>query len=248
MITEDTKKILVTDDSMFFRKKLGDILTEAGHNVEYARDGMQAIEMLQAKPGKFDLMTLDLDLPDVTGFQILAWMSEEGITGRPPVIVISSIFQTSDIHERLRLLGAACFLTKDFSPQELILQSNRILFSEKAAHGVHQRERVPVTIPVDYATEDGAHGGFLLNISKGGAYLRTEAQLVKNTTIRMRFSLPGTDETIAVDGVVRWTTAEKGRTTRFCGGGITFTAIAAKDLDWIEAFVKNELKRLRLVG
>ncbi|OGQ59473.1 MAG: hypothetical protein A3J24_04355 [Deltaproteobacteria bacterium RIFCSPLOWO2_02_FULL_53_8] len=247
MITDDTKHILVADDSMFFRKRLGDILTEAGHKVEYARDGTHTIEILKSRSGEFDLMTLDLDLPDVSGFQVLTWMSEAGITGRPPVMVISSIFQTDDVRERLRQLGAVCFLTKDFSPQELILHANRILFSEKAAHGVHQRERVPVSIPVDYATEDGAHGGFLLNISKNGAYLTTEALLVKDTTIRMRFSLPDTDETITVDGVVRWTTAEKARKTRFCGGGIMFTSLAEQDLRRIVLFVKNESKRLRLV-
>jgi len=247
MITEDAKHILVADDSMFFRRKLGDILTEAGHRVEYARNGTQAVEMLQAKPGEFDLMTLDLDLPDVSGFQILAWMGEQGITGRPPVMVISSIFQTDDVRGRLSRLGAACFITKDFSPQELILRSNQILFSEKAAAGVSQRERVPVSIPVDYATNDGAHGGFILNLSSKGAYLSTEAPLVKGTTIRMRFALPGTDETLAVDGVVRWTTAEKRRTTRLCGGGVMFTAIAARDLNEIAIFVDNEMKRLRLV-
>ncbi|MBI5885229.1 MAG: response regulator [Deltaproteobacteria bacterium] len=247
MITEDAKNILVTDDSMFFRRKLGDILTEAGHRVEYARNGTQAVEILGARSGEYDLMTLDLDMPDMSGFQVLAWMSEHGIAGRPPVIVISSIFQTGDVRGRLTRLGAACFLTKDFSPQELILRSNQILFSEKAAAGVSQRERVPVSIPADYAANDGAHDGFILNISAKGVYLTTEAPLVKGTTIRMRFALPGTDETLAVDGVVRWTTAEKRRTTRFCGGGVMFTAIAAKDMNRIEAFVKKELIRLRLV-
>lgn len=247
MITEDAKHILVTDDSMFFRRKLGDILTEAGHRVEYARNGAQAVEILGARSGEFDLMTLDLDMPDMSGFQVLTWMSEHGITGQPPVIVISSIFQTGDVRGRLSRLGAACFLTKDFSPQEIILRSNQILFSEKAAAGVSQRERVPVSIPVDYATNDGAHDGFILNISTKGIYLTTEAALVKGTTIRMRFALPGIDETLAVDGVVRWTTAEKRRTTRFCGGGIMFTSIAARDLNRIETFVKKELIRLRLV-
>jgi len=247
MVTEDGKNILITDDSMFFRRKLGDILTEAGHRVEYAKSGTQAIEILDARSGQYDLMTLDLDLPVVSGFQVLTWMSEHGLAGRPPVIVISSIFQTDSTRERLTRLGAACFLTKDFSPQELILRSNQILFSEKAASGISQRERVPVSIPVDFAMNDGAHEGFILNISTKGIYLTTETPLVKGATIRMSFALPGTEETLAVDGVVRWTTAEKRRATRFCGGGIMFTSIAAKDLNRIDAFVKKELIRLRLV-
>lgn len=244
MITKDAKNILIADDSMFFRKKLGDILTEAGHSVDFARNGMEAVETLAARPEAFDLLTLDLDLPDLSGFEVLAWLKDRGRSGRPPVVVISSIFQTYYILERLKSLGAADFITKDFSPQELILHCNRLMFPDKAANGVSPRERVPVSIPVDFAAADGPHSGFLMNLSKTGAYLCTDATLVSDVTLRLRFVLPGTDSTLTLDGVVRWTTDERGLSTRFGGGGIMFLVVSPQDGQAIEAFINIEAKRL----
>ncbi len=44
MVTKDFKNILIADDSMFFRMKLGNILAEAGHKVRFAKSGRETIE------------------------------------------------------------------------------------------------------------------------------------------------------------------------------------------------------------
>ncbi|MBI5562539.1 MAG: response regulator [Deltaproteobacteria bacterium] len=244
MITNEPKNILVVDDSMFFRKKLGDILTEAGHKVEYARNGMEAVETLKASPGAFDLMTLDLDLPDLNGFQVLAWLRDMGRKGSLHVIVISSIYQAGGVQERLRRLGASDFLTKAFSPQELILHCNRLLFPDKAAAGVSPRERVPVSIPADFTAGGATLDGFILNVSKTGAYLHADAGIKTGETLRLRFTLPGMEDAIEAEGIVRWTTDEKGRETKYRGGGVMFTAISPASRQAIETFVNEEAERL----
>jgi CheY-like chemotaxis protein len=47
MITENSKNILLADDSVFFRTKLSDILIEAGHKISFASDGREVINKVQ---------------------------------------------------------------------------------------------------------------------------------------------------------------------------------------------------------
>src|SRR3972149_3951223 len=89
MITKDSKRILVADDSIFFRTKLSDILVEAGHKVKFAKDGRELIKEISIDAGGVDLLMLDLQMPDIDGFGVLNWLSENGLKGRFPVLVIT---------------------------------------------------------------------------------------------------------------------------------------------------------------
>jgi CheY-like chemotaxis protein len=99
-MTKKTKSILVADDSLFFRTKISDILSEAGHRVSLATDGMQAITMLKENPSDIDLLTLDLHMPQIDGFGVLHWMT----------------------------LGASGFMSKGCSRHEILGNVNQMLF------------------------------------------------------------------------------------------------------------------------
>ena len=86
-------RTLVVDDEMVNRILLSTNLQEAGYLVETAEDGQQALEILSAQP--FDVVLLDLIMPRMDGYQVLARMKDDDALKRIPVIVISSSDSTS---------------------------------------------------------------------------------------------------------------------------------------------------------
>lgn len=244
MITKDSKNILVADDSAFFRTKIRDIFIEAGHRVRFASGGRDAVKSIRENSEDLDLLSLDLEMPGFDGFHVLEWISENGFKGRFPILVITAIYHPGNVIERLKNLGASELITKDFSPQQLVLEANKLLFREKAGKGTNPRGRVPVSIPADFMTRGEAREGFLLNISKSGAYLNTEYALKRGERLHLKFILPGIDKAFDLDCVVKWTTGDITNRTRFCGGGVMFTSISPVQEEVIKDFIVAESRRL----
>lgn len=239
MITREPKNILIADDSMFFRIKLKDILAESGHIVRFVKDGKDAIAEIERNPAGVDLMTLDLDMAEVNGFGVLEWLKKNGLSGRFPVIVITSKLKDKDLLGQLKTLGVAGFLPKSFSPQHLVLKVNSLLFREKARRGV-PRERTPVSFPVDFTTQSGAmNSGFILNISDHGLYVNSKHKLTKGETLRLRFRLPETSKEMDLTGVVKWVVDDTVNKSTFCGGGIALTSITLEDVNAIKEYIKK---------
>ena len=120
MITKNSKYILVADDSEFFRVKLSDILTEAGHKTKFVNDGRGIIEELKKDSDGFDLIMLDLQMPEIDGFAVLAWIKDNNLTGKFPVLAVTGVYEPSQVLDRLKDLGAAGLMTKAFSPEQVM--------------------------------------------------------------------------------------------------------------------------------
>jgi len=105
-------RILVVDDEMLNRTLLSVNLQESGYTVELAEDGQQALEMMRARP--FDAVLLDLIMPRMDGYQVLAEMKQDAALRRLPVIVISSSDEIDSIVRCIEM-GATDYLTKPFN-------------------------------------------------------------------------------------------------------------------------------------
>ena len=68
-------RVLLAEDDQGIRALVGSVLYRAGLNVEFAADGKEAIEHLQAN--SYDAILLDLMMPTASGFEVLAWMHKE---------------------------------------------------------------------------------------------------------------------------------------------------------------------------
>lgn len=90
--------ILVVDDSRFARRSLGMLLRELGHIVEEAASGAEALA--QYRPGHHDLVTLDLLMPQMEGFEALAKLRE--IDPQVKIIVTTADIQDVTRDEVLR--------------------------------------------------------------------------------------------------------------------------------------------------
>ena len=107
-------------------------LTRAGHEALVALDGISGLETaLQETP---DLIILDLMLPGKDGFAVLKELRRDSRTNRTPVIMLTARAQTED---RIRGLeaGADDYLTKPFSPKELLLRVQSVLRRAEAPPG-----------------------------------------------------------------------------------------------------------------
>jgi signal transduction histidine kinase len=106
-------RILVVDDEELNRILLSTNLLESGYTVETAEDGQQALQMLRAQP--FDAVLLDLIMPRMDGYQVLAEMKQDAALRRTPVIVISSSDEMGSIVRCIEM-GATDYLAKPFDP------------------------------------------------------------------------------------------------------------------------------------
>ena len=107
-------KILIIEDESAIAELEKDYLELNGFEVEVANDGLQGLEMALSK--EYDLIILDLMLPGVDGFEICRVVRTEKNT---PIIMVSA--KKDDIDKIRGLgLGADDYMTKPFSPSELV--------------------------------------------------------------------------------------------------------------------------------
>jgi CheY-like chemotaxis protein len=105
--------VLVVDDSEMNRDVLSRHLERQGHTVVVAEDGRQALEMISAQ--SFDLVLLDIMMPEMNGYQVLQRLKSDGTWRDIPVIMISAL---EDIDSVVRCIemGAEDYLPKPFDP------------------------------------------------------------------------------------------------------------------------------------
>lgn len=239
----DSKNILIADDSQFFRTKLSDILVEAGHKVRFARDGKEVIEEIRIDSTSIDLLILDLQMPELDGFGVLKWMEENGLGGTLPVLVITSVYEPTEVLERLRELGAAGLVTKGFPPEQLIFRVNRALYPDKIAHGKRPKMRVAVSVPVDFSVDGVTKTGYILNLSENGVYIHTKERLRTGTDVFLKFSLPGGTRVYDIAGTVSRTSEEGEKKRIFEGIGVRLREIEPDDAAHLQRFVEEEVKK-----
>ena len=121
-------KLLVVEDEERIASFLGKGLTAHGYAVEWASTGAEALR-LGAGPD-VALVILDLKLPDLDGFEVLAGLREQGV--RVPVLVLSA---RAHVEDRVRgfELGADDYLAKPFAFEELLARVRARLRSGPAA-------------------------------------------------------------------------------------------------------------------
>jgi len=114
-------RILIADDEDRIRQLVRMYLTKEGFTVDEAEEGQAALEQLAATP--YDLVILDLMLPEVDGWTICQEIRKQGAT---PVIMLSA---RNEEYDRILgfQLGADDYVGKPFSPRELVYRVKSLL-------------------------------------------------------------------------------------------------------------------------
>ena len=112
-MSEVTGRLLVVDDNEMNRDMLSRRLERQGHRVAIAENGRQALEMIRAEP--FDLMLLDIMMPEMNGYQVLEQLKADPALRHIPVIMISAVDEVESVVRCIEL-GADDYLPKPFNP------------------------------------------------------------------------------------------------------------------------------------
>lgn len=135
-----TGRLIVIDDDANHRTSLTSLLTEAGHEIVGAGSGVDAAGLLAAAPDA-DVLLLDLNMPEVSGYDVLVHVRT--LETRPSVIVLTAERAPNPLR-RLLQLGASDYLQKPYEPDELLRSILTALYhrgQEAAAQLIVERLR-----------------------------------------------------------------------------------------------------------
>ena len=106
-------RVLVVDDNRMNRMKVSRGVEQQGHSAVAAENGHQALKMLHSEP--FDLVLLDIMMPEMDGYQVLEHMKADGALRDIPVVVISALDELDSVVKCIEM-GAEDYLPKSFVP------------------------------------------------------------------------------------------------------------------------------------
>jgi class 3 adenylate cyclase len=157
--------ILIADDNRVNRLTLARGLEQQGHAVAFAGHGGEALDLLRQQP--FDLMLLDVLMPELDGYEVLAKLKDDPLLRDIPVIVTSALDELDSVVRCLEM-GAEDYLTKPVNPVLLNARINASL--EKKRLRDQQRELIS-----KFATKEVADDLLTSGFSLGGQYVEASA-------------------------------------------------------------------------
>ena len=112
------KKVLIVDDDPFIRKLIATTLEDvAGFALLQASDGAEAVDM--AAREEPELVFLDIDMPRLDGIEACAKIRAQPETAEATIVMLTATSRTNN-EQRAEEAGADLFLTKPFSPLDLL--------------------------------------------------------------------------------------------------------------------------------
>ncbi|MFQ5884227.1 MAG: response regulator transcription factor [Thermoplasmata archaeon] len=119
------KKILVVDDEKNIVDLVGLILEAEGYEVSKAVSGTEGISKSQKE--KPDLVLLDIMMPEMDGWVVYRKLKENPKTKDIPVAMLTVKAQTVDKEMALDVIGVEDYITKPFTPEELVERVQKLL-------------------------------------------------------------------------------------------------------------------------
>ena len=150
------KKILVIDDEPDLRELVRVNLDQAGYGVETASSGREALQALRRSTP--DLVVLDLMLPDISGTELCRKIRSDPALADIPVIMLTA--KAAEVDRVVGFeLGADDYVTKPFSPRELVLRISAVLrrrFADSDGEQVLEHGSIRLDTARHRCTVDGA--------------------------------------------------------------------------------------------
>jgi adenylate cyclase len=134
---------LVVDDSRVNRLVLSRQLASLGLEILEAEHGAEALDILRTSAGAIDVVLLDVEMPELDGYETLAAMKADDATRHIPVLMVSAVEELDSV-VRCIALGATDYLTKPINPRILEARLNASLAAKRlhdleAEHFARQR-------------------------------------------------------------------------------------------------------------
>jgi two-component system cell cycle response regulator DivK len=118
------KRILVIEDTEDNRQIMRDLFTSAGYEVLEAVDGLSGVAA--AETAKPDLILMDIQLPIIDGYEATRRIKANTALAHIPILAVTSYALSGD-EEKARVVGCDGYVTKPFSPRELLARVRSFL-------------------------------------------------------------------------------------------------------------------------
>ncbi len=117
--SDPNNHILIVDDNPQNLQVLGRCLQEQNYEIEFATNGKSALEWLELQ--SFDLILLDINMPEMDGFEVCRKLRSNAVFNRVPVIFLSADSDRESVLKGFEL-GAQDYVTKPFDSRELLVR------------------------------------------------------------------------------------------------------------------------------
>ena len=106
------KQVLIVEDNELNMKLFNDLLEANGYGTIQTRSGVEAVELVRKH--KPDLILMDIQLPEVSGLEVIRWLKDDEATRHIPVIAVTAFAMKGD-EEKIRQGGCEAYLSKPIS-------------------------------------------------------------------------------------------------------------------------------------
>ena len=148
------QKILIVDDAKFNRDILKEFLGETYDYLE-AENGNQAVQIMEENPG-IDLMLLDINMPQMDGFEVLKWMKLSQCVEETPVIMISSEESVETMRKAYEM-GITDYITRPF---DSVIVKKRV----QNTLGLYANQKRLINVVVDQVYEKEENNNIMIRI------------------------------------------------------------------------------------
>jgi CheY-like chemotaxis protein len=216
-------KLLIVEDDIASLELMDEVFTSLKAKVRPVSDSREAAGLVEKE--KFDGIFLDLEMPNLNGFDLARLIRMSSWNKSTPIIIVTGRDERQTMQEAFAI-GATFFLQKPVDRQKL-----NILF--RSVHGgmlENRRRSTRVPIQTGVTCEMGSRivRGVTWNISQGG--IQVEAgSLRPGAAVRLSFRLPVSGIAINADGTVVWADDRR--------QGIQFTKVSTQNQQSIRDFI-----------
>jgi len=216
-------KLLVVEDDIANLELMTEVFTSLQAEVRPISDSQEAAGIVNRE--KFDGIFLDLEMPNLNGFDLARLVRKSSWNKSTPIIIVTGRDERQTMQQAFAL-GATFFLQKPLDRQKL---SN--LFRTVRGGMLENRRRytrVPLKTEVTCVVGSRTSRGMSWNLSQGGMLVEVD-HLQSGNVVRVSFQLPVSRVTIEAVGVVPWVGERR--------QGIQFTNVSTQNKQFIREFV-----------
>jgi len=118
-MAEDALRVLIVEDSPLVRKMYGLVFSKREHELTTAEDGRKALAAISQSPKPYDLVLLDLRMPDMDGVEFIRIVRKNSALARIPIVLTTAEPEDSDLMRQARALGVTAIVHKPWKPHDL---------------------------------------------------------------------------------------------------------------------------------
>ena len=179
------RRILLVDDQPFFLAMGQNMLRGAGYEIQTAPSGSEAIK--RARATLPDVILLDVEMPDMDGFETCRRLKANHVTAAIPVAMLTATLDQR-LTQKAYKVGAEATIPKGASAAQL---RNLLQVILKTAESRRAAPRVLVAIAVEYEHGEHVTSGETLDLTEDGMFIKTSSPADVGTLLILRFALPG---------------------------------------------------------